>query len=93
MNEHNALALMKRQLACMKNNPQAFRQALSGGLVCAGFGGDLDGIRVPETLLAGRLPAGMGSDEALSHVVGIMERTIREAERSQNRERTTGDAV
>ena len=93
MNERDALALMKRQLADIKRNPKAFTDALSGGFVCAGFGGDLNGIDVPETLLTGRLPAGVSADEAFSQVVRFMERTIREAERSQGRERIGGNAV
>lgn len=93
MNERDALALMKRQLADMKRNPKAFADALSGGFVCAGFGGNLNGIDVPETLLTGKLPAGVSVDEAFSQVVRFMEQTIREAECSQGRERIGGDAV
>lgn len=92
MNERDALALMKRQLAGIKRNPEAFADALSGGFVCAGFGGDLNGIDVPETLLTGRLPAEVGADEAFSQVVRFMEQTVREAERSPGRERISGDA-
>lgn len=93
MNEQDALALMKRQLADMKRNPKAFADALSGGFVCAGFGGNLSGIDVPETLLTGKLPAGVSVDEAFSQVVRFMEQTIREAECSHGRERIDGNAV
>lgn len=93
MNERNALALMKRQLAEIKRNPTAFADALSGGFVCAGFGGNLDGTDIPETLLTGKLPAGVSVDEAFSQVVRFMENTIREAERSQGCERIGRDAV
>ncbi|MDE7291987.1 MAG: hypothetical protein K2N58_08070 [Treponemataceae bacterium] len=93
MNERDALALMKRQLADMKRNPKAFADALSSGFVCAGFGGNLNGIDVPETLLTGRLPAGVSVDEAFSQVVRFMEQIIREAERFQGRERIGANVV
>lgn len=93
MNERNALALMKLQFAEIKRNPKAFADALAGGFICAGFGGNLNGIDVPETLLTGKLPVGVSVDEAFSQVVRFMENTIREAERSHGRERIGGDVV
>ena len=42
----------------------------------AGFGGDLGGIEVPETLMTGELPAGVTPEQAFDQVVDFMRKTI-----------------
>lgn len=85
--ERNELALMKAQLLDMTVHPERYEAALKGGFVCAGFGGDLNGVHVPETLLKGRLPAGVTPQQALQEVIAIMKKTISEAELAQNRQK------
>lgn len=77
------LQLMKIQLEMMKRNPQMTMNAISTGSFCAGFGGDLNGIKVPETFISGRLPPGVTPQQMYNQIVAFMEQTIKQAEASQ----------
>ncbi|MCR5401771.1 MAG: hypothetical protein K6E78_09290 [Treponema sp.] len=79
----NQIELMKSQLRDMMENPQRYKAALKSGYICAGFGGDLNGIHVPETLMTGRLPAGVSPEEALQEVIQYMKQVIAQAEAQQ----------
>ncbi len=70
------LALMKRQLQDMEAHRRQYELALQNGFVIAGFGGNLDGIEVPETLMTGEVPAGMTPEQALDEVIDYMRKTI-----------------
>ena len=70
------LALMKRQLQDMEAHRSQYELALQRGFVIAGFGGNLDGIEVPETLMTGEVPAGMTPSQALDEVIDYMRKTI-----------------
>lgn len=80
---NNELQLMKNQLEMIKKNPQMTMNAISMGAFCAGFGGDLNGIKVPETFINGRLPPGVTPQQMFEKVVAFMELTIKQAEASQ----------
>ena len=81
----NAIALMKAQLSDIERNPKRYEALLSSGYVVAGFGGELNGVDVPETFLQGRLPAGMSAKDALAQVIAIMKQTIAKAESEQKK--------
>lgn len=85
--KNTEIALMKRQLKDMVENPRKYEAALSSGYVCAGFGGDLNGIHVPETFMSGQLPPGTTPQQALQQVIQFMAKTIIEAERQQNQQK------
>lgn len=70
------LALMKRQLQDMEAHRRQYELALQNGFVIAGFGGNLDGIEVPETLMTGEVPAGMTPSQAFDEVVDYMRKII-----------------
>lgn len=70
------LALMKRQLQDMEAHRRQYELALQNGFVIAGFGGNLDGIEVPETLMTGEVPAGMTPSQAFDEVIDYMRKTI-----------------
>ena len=70
------LALMKRQLQDMEAHRDQYELALQSGIVVAGFGGNLDGIEVPETLMTGQVPPGMTPSQAFDEVVDYMRKTI-----------------
>lgn len=80
----NELKFMKTQLDMMKKNPQMCMNAISMGGFCAGFGGDLNGIDVPETFISGRLPPGVTPQQMFEQIVAFMEQTIKQAEMMQN---------
>lgn len=77
------LAVISQQLDDMKKNPRRYISALSCGYVVAGFGGDLNGIHVPETILKGHLPPGTTPEQAFNQVVTFMEQVIEQAENKQ----------
>lgn len=81
----NELALMKAQLKDMRSRTALYEAAFKGGYVCAGFGGELNGVNVPNTLLQGRLPPGTTPHEALEQVIAFMEQTILQAEQEQKK--------
>ena len=81
--EMQSLQIMQRQLEQMRRNPALFERLIAGGMVCAGFGGDLNGVQVPETFLHGTLPPGVTPRQALEQVMQIMQRTIEQAARVQ----------
>ena len=83
MSKANQLAMMKAQLADMQKNPKRYEQLIAGGYVCAGFGGDLNGVDIPNTFISGKLPAGTTPEEALKGVMEIMRQTIAEAEQKK----------
>lgn len=83
--QNNELILMKRQLKDMLDNPSKYEAAIQGGFVAAGFGGNLNGIQVPTTLMSGRLPPGTTPQEALRQVMQFMAATIKEAEQAQKK--------
>lgn len=93
--QNTELMLMKRQLKDMIDNPSKYEAAMQGGFVAAGFGGDLNGIQVPTTLMSGRLPPGVTPQEALRQVIQFMAATIKEAEQAQKKlsERSTDGQV
>lgn len=70
------LALMKRQLQDMEAHRRQYELALQNGFVIAGFGGNLDGIEVPETLMTGEVPAGMTPSQAFDEVIDYMRKVI-----------------
>jgi len=70
------LALMKRQLRDMEAHRHQYELALQNGFVIAGFGGNLDGIEVPETLMTGEVPAGMTPSQAFDEVLDYMRKVI-----------------
>lgn len=70
------LQMMKSQLQDMLANRGRYELALQQGFVIAGFGGNLDGIEVPETLMTGELPAGVTPEQAFDQVVDFMRKTI-----------------
>lgn len=70
------LQMMKAQLRDMQANRGRYELALQRGFVIAGFGGDLHGIEVPETLMTGELPAGTTPEQAFDQVVDFMRKTI-----------------
>lgn len=70
------LALMKRQLQDMEAHRHQYELALQNGFVIAGFGGNLDGIEVPETLMTGEVPAGMTPSQAFDEVLDYMRNVI-----------------
>lgn len=70
------IALMKRQLHDMEAHRGQYELALQNGFVIAGFGGNLDGIEVPETLMTGEVPAGMTPSQAFDEVVDYMRKVI-----------------
>lgn len=70
------LQMMKAQLRDMQANRGRYELALQRGFVIAGFGGDLHGIEVPETLMTGELPAGTTPEQAFDQVVNFMRKTI-----------------
>lgn len=70
------LQMMKAQLRDMQANRGRYELALQRGFVIAGFGGDLHGIEVPETLMTGKLPAGTTPEQAFDQVVDFMRKTI-----------------
>ena len=77
------IMMMKNQLSQIEKNPAMFERMLScGGYVCAGFGGDLNGVHIPETLLQGRLPPGTSPAQALEQVKSIMREAIAQAEKA-----------
>lgn len=73
------LMLMKRQLRDMEAHRDQYELALRNGFVIAGFGGNLQGIDVPETLITGKVPAGMTPEQALNEVIDFMRETIKKA--------------
>ncbi len=82
-NKSKSLALMKAQLRDMTLNPEKYEVALSSGFVVAGFGGNLNGIHVPETLLSGKIPPDSSPKQALEEVVAFMKKAIAQAEAEQ----------
>jgi len=80
---NSELQIMKNQLAIMKSNPGMVMNAIAAGGFCAGFGGDLNGIKVPETFISGRLPPGVTPQQMFNQVVEFMEQTIKKAEIEQ----------
>ena len=70
------LQMMKSQLQDMLANRGRYELALQQGFVIAGFGGNLGGIEVPETLMTGELPAGVTPEQAFDQVVDFMRKTI-----------------
>lgn len=70
------LQMMKSQLQDMLANRGRYELALQQGFVIAGFGGNLGGIEVPETLMTGELPAGVTPGQAFDQVVDFMRKTI-----------------
>ena len=80
MERKDEIALMKAQLSDMMANRGKYEAALSSGVVVAGFGGDLNGTKIPETILKGRLPPGVTPAEASNQVVAFMKKTIEEAQ-------------
>ena len=70
------LQMMKSQLQDMLANRGRYELALQQGFVIAGFGGNLGGIEVPETLMTGELPAGVTTEQAFDQVVDFMRKTI-----------------
>lgn len=78
--ETRQLMQMKKTLNDMIHNPELYQKAIAGGRFCAGFGGDLNGVKVPETFITVKLPAGMSPQEAFMQVVQFMAQTIKEAE-------------
>ena len=76
LSDKQGLALMKRQLKDMSENPQKYMQAFQSGYVYAGFGGNLNGIEVPNTLMSGKLPPGVTPQQAFEQVVEFMKKTI-----------------
>lgn len=70
------LQMMKSQLHDMLANRGRYELALQQGFVVAGFGGNLNGIEVPETLMTGELPAGTTPEQAFDQVVDFMRKTI-----------------
>lgn len=79
------LVMMKKQLMMMKNRPDLFERAIASGGFCAGFGGDLNGVHVPETFISGRLPPNVTPQQMFNQVVQFMEETIRQAELEQGK--------
>lgn len=76
------LELMKRQLRDMETHREQYELALRDGFVIAGFGGNLQGIDVPETLMTGKVPANMTPEQAFDEVIDFMRKTIKEASRA-----------
>lgn len=76
------LELMKRQLRDMETHREQYELALRDGFVIAGFGGNLQGIDVPETLMTGKVPAGMTPEQAFNEVIDFMRKTIKEASKA-----------
>ncbi len=74
------IALMKKQLEDIRKNPGRYKALMKSGMMCAGFGGELNGLIIPNTFISGKIPQGMTPDDALRQVMEIMNRTIREAE-------------
>lgn len=70
------LQMMKSQLQDMLANRGRYELALQQGFVIAGFGGNLGGIEVPETLMAGELPAGVTPGQAFDQVIDFMRKAI-----------------
>lgn len=70
------LQMMKSQLQDMLANRGRYELALQQGFVIAGFGGNLGGIEVPETLMTGELPAGVTPGQAFDQVIDFMRKTI-----------------
>lgn len=75
------LMLMKRQLRDMEAHRDQYELALRNGFVIAGFGGNLQGVDVPETLMTGKVPAGMTPEQALNEVIDFMRETIKRLQR------------
>lgn len=76
------LELMKRQLRDMETHREQYEVALRDGFVIAGFGGNLQGIDVPETLMTGKVPANMTPEQAFDEVIDFMRKTIKEASKA-----------
>ena len=76
MAKKKGLQMMKSQLQDMLANRGRYELALQQGFVIAGFGGNLGGIEVPETLMTGELPAGVTPEQAFDQVVDFMRKTI-----------------
>lgn len=76
------IALMKAQLRDMQANPDRYIQAPESGFVVAGFGGDLYGVEVPETIMTGEVPPGMTAEDAFKEVVKYMQQVIAEAQKA-----------
>ncbi len=74
---------MRSQVRDMIQNPAKYTAALRAGYVYAGFGGDLNGIKVPETLMSGKLPPGVTPEQALQQVIAYMNQVIAQAEAEQ----------
>ena len=74
---------MKRQLAQLEDIKTRAPEKIAGGYVCAGFGGDFNGVNVPPTFMQGRLPNGVTPMQALEQVMAFMRETIAQAEREQ----------
>lgn len=85
ISDEQGLAIMKKQLKDMTDNPGKYMQAFKSGYAYAGFGGNLNGIEVPNTFLSGKLPAGVTPEQAFMQVIEIMKNTIMEAEKNQAR--------
>lgn len=67
---------MEQQLKDMEAHPNRYIQALKNGYCIAGFGGDLFGIEVPETLMYGKVPAGTTPAQAFQQVIDYMRQVI-----------------
>jgi len=80
---NSELQIMKNQLTFLKSNPETTMNAIAAGGFCAGFGGDLNGIKVPETLVTGKIPPGVNPQQVFNQVIEFMEQTIRQAEVQQ----------
>lgn len=77
------IALMKQQVRDMEAHPNRYIQALENGFVIAGFGGDLFGIEVPETLMYGEVPAGTTPTQAFEQVLDYMHKVIKAADKAR----------
>lgn len=85
MDEQIQISLMKKQVNDMMKNPSRYEKMFASGYVYAGFGGDLNGVHVPETFMSGKLPAGVTPRQALMQVIAFMQETIRKAEREHGK--------
>lgn len=73
------LMLMQQQLKDMEAHPNRYIQAMKNGVCVAGFGGDLFGIEVPETLMYGEIPPGVTPAQAFQQVIDYMRQVIEAA--------------
>ena len=89
----NQIELMKSQVRDMMQNPERYKAALKSGYVYAGFGGDLNGIHVPETLMTGKLPPGVSPEDALKQVIQYMNQVIAQAEAQQREKLASSSPV